>query len=249
MNEKVLKLSLAACNAVLLTGGETYRTEETGRRILEAYGMKDIQVFVIANYLSISFVGDDDQDYYGQRRVMARADNLRKLDMVNDYVRKICKKRPDPEKAVDKLEEIINLPVFSTPQQIFITGFVGFGFTFMLGGTIWASLYSFVLDIILRIILIPLIDGKLNRIFVNFVGGMVVTLLAIPCKYFGLQNEMQFIIAGSFMYLFPGIGLTNSIRDIIAADYLAGITRLVETLLTAISIAIGSGVAMSLFAI
>ncbi|MPN46200.1 hypothetical protein SDC9_193783 [bioreactor metagenome] len=44
----------------------------------------------------------------------------------------------------------------------------------------------------------------------------------------------------------PGVALTNFMRDIIAGDLIAGLTKLVEALLTATGIALGTGVALSL---
>ena len=43
------------------------------------------------------------------------------------------------------------------------------------------------------------------------------------------------------MLLIPGLVLTNSIRDIISEDIIAGLLRLCEAILTALSIAIGFG--------
>lgn len=49
------------------------------------------------------------------------------------------------------------------------------------------------------------------------------------------------------MLLVPGIIITNAVRDIIAGDYLAGITRGSEAFLIAVAIAVGTGVVISLW--
>ena len=49
------------------------------------------------------------------------------------------------------------------------------------------------------------------------------------------------------MNLVPGLALTNVMRDIIAGDLVAGLTKLVEALLTATGIALGTGVALSVW--
>ena len=48
------------------------------------------------------------------------------------------------------------------------------------------------------------------------------------------------------MILVPGLALTNSMRDLIAGDYVSGQARLAEALLTATAIALGAGVVLSL---
>ena len=49
------------------------------------------------------------------------------------------------------------------------------------------------------------------------------------------------------MLLVPGLAITNATRDIIAGDFLAGITKAAEAFLVAIAIAAGSGSILSLF--
>ena len=44
------------------------------------------------------------------------------------------------------------------------------------------------------------------------------------------------------LYLFPGIMLVNSIRDLIASDYLAGLIKMIETRSGATALAAGSGI-------
>jgi uncharacterized membrane protein YjjP (DUF1212 family) len=49
------------------------------------------------------------------------------------------------------------------------------------------------------------------------------------------------------MLLIPGISLTNSLRDLIGGDTNSGLLRLAEAIVTALSIAIGFGLASAVF--
>ena len=49
------------------------------------------------------------------------------------------------------------------------------------------------------------------------------------------------------MLFVPGVALTNSIRDFLSGDMLSGVSRLVEALLTAVSLAAGAGVVLKLW--
>ena len=51
-------------------------------------------------------------------------------------------------------------------------------------------------------------------------------------------------ISGPLMNLVPGILLTNCIRDIVSADYVAGTAKMIETLIVACSIALGVAVSV-----
>ena len=48
------------------------------------------------------------------------------------------------------------------------------------------------------------------------------------------------------MNLVPGIAITNCMRDIMAGDMFAGLTKLTESLLTATAIALGAGIALGI---
>ncbi len=243
--DSIRKLALALAHGMLKSGAETYRIEETAYRVLEAYGATDINVFAISNFLSVSFETPEGDEFYGQKRVQSRDDNLWRIALLNDYTRRVCSKTPNPEGAAAKVDEImrtVNHQGFWT--QILITAYVGFGFALMLGTSIYGAIYAFFLDAIMRFIIFPLQKLAVNKMFVNIVGGFVVTILAIFTHNFGLNHERSLIVAASFMYLFPGISLMNSIRDIISNDLVAGLSKLLETLLAALSIAIGAGVAL-----
>ena len=46
------------------------------------------------------------------------------------------------------------------------------------------------------------------------------------------------------MTLVPGVAITNSMRDVIAGDLMAGMVRGLEALLVALALALGTGVAL-----
>lgn len=242
--KKVLKLAIQIGYAMHLNGAETYRVEDSCYHLLNAYRGKDIEVFALANNLSITFTSPDGKDYFAQKRLPAASNNFHKLDLLNQSARSICRNLPDPEEALGEVEEILNQKLYPFWIRILSCGLIGFGFTLMIGGSPCGALYAFAIDICLCILLEPLFKSHTNRIFINILGGMIVTFLAWPGHLIGLEEELNLIVSGSFMYLFPGVSLMNSIRDIIASDYLAGMTKLLETLLVALSIAIGSGIAL-----
>ena len=55
------------------------------------------------------------------------------------------------------------------------------------------------------------------------------------------------IIAGTIMLFVPGVAITNSIRDFLSGDMLAGLLRMVEAILTAVSLAGGAGIILKLW--
>ena len=76
--------------------------------------------------------------------------------------------------------------------------------------------------------------------------SMVLSTIAILGNKIGIVENQQSVITGTLMLLVPGIAITNSLRDIIGGDFISGLSRMIEAILIAASIAIGVGVMMML---
>ena len=61
-----------------------------------------------------------------------------------------------------------------------------------------------------------------------------------------IENVSSILIAG-IVPLFPGIQITNSMRDILSGDILSGIIGIMSAIFTAVSIAVGVVLILRLF--
>lgn len=82
------------------------------------------------------------------------------------------------------------------------------------------------------------------KFFSEFISAAVVIMIAATFSKFGLTENQDIITIAGVMPLVPGILITNAIRDLMAGELLAGMSRGVEAALT--SFAIGAGVAIVL---
>ena len=82
------------------------------------------------------------------------------------------------------------------------------------------------------------------KFFSEFVASAVVISIAAIFTKLGIAQNQDIITIASVMPLVPGILITNAIRDLLAGELLAGMSRGVEAALTAF--AIGAGVAIVL---
>ena len=64
-----------------------------------------------------------------------------------------------------------------------------------------------------------------------------------------LHTSASHAIIGALMILTPGIAFTMGIRDFVHGDYLSGTIRMIDALLIAASIAIGTGLVLSLYSL
>ena len=75
---------------------------------------------------------------------------------------------------------------------------------------------------------------------------MVSAFAAMALTATGLGQNADSIIIGALMALVPGIAFTNAMRDIMAGDMVAGISKAAEALLIGAAIALGTALALGL---
>ena len=112
-------------------------------------------------------------------------------------------------------------------------------FTVFFGGN-WAdALVSAVLGVVVKLAVWATGHASTNKVLANLVSSFLVSVLAFLAVNWGLGNAPDLIIIGNIMLLIPGIGLTNSIRDMISGDTVTGLIRFSEACILALAIAGG----------
>ena len=76
-------------------------------------------------------------------------------------------------------------------------------------------------------------------------AALITLACILGCNLLG--TSASHAIIGSLMILTPGIAFTMGIRDFVHGDYLSGTIRMIDALLIAASIAIGTGLVLSLY--
>ena len=232
--------------ALLKSGAEIYRVEESILRIFKAYGMDGGSVFAIPTFLLVSLPGDDDKPLTEMRRIGNHSSDLAKVGAYNDLCRRICKNIPAAESIRREMQTITTIPQHPFWLQVLAFGVVGFGFTLLFGGSGIDAAAALLCGIAIKLVLHQFDRFEANSFFTTICVSFVAGATAFGLVQLGFGQNLDKIVIGVLMNLVPGVALTNFMRDIIAGDLIAGLTKLVEALLTATGIALGTGVALSL---
>ncbi|MDI9461088.1 MAG: threonine/serine ThrE exporter family protein [Saccharofermentanales bacterium] len=240
----IMQLAALVGTGLLKNGAETYRVEDSMLSILNSYSeyLSDPQVFAITHYLTVSAQDKDGNTIVVTQNAREVETNLNRVHLLNDFTRRVNRERPDIKTAIKEVKRILATPRYS--QSIYTIGvaMTGLAFTLLSGSTLVPALWAAVVSALLTFIVKPLRRMGGNRIFVNIVRGVMIYVLMFPVMFTSYSNQIHLMTAGAFMYLFPGIMLVNSIRDLIASDYLAGLIKMIETVLAATALAVGSGI-------
>lgn len=246
-SHKILLIASQAGKIILESGGEIYRVEETIVRICNAFGITDVEPFVMPTGIVISITDSNGNTHSIVKRVTDRNNNLEKIHLVNDLSREVGKNKYSITEVGKILSTISGLESYSIRIQAFFSAVAAGFFALLYHGNIKDFAASFLIGIMIKMSVSALNTLKLNAFFINIIGGSITTLGGIFFSTINLCDNLNIVIISSMMLLVPGMLITNAIRDTIAGDLVSGITRTIEALFIAIAIAIGSGLIFRLW--
>ena len=231
---------------LLSNGAETYRVEESMHRICIALGAEEAEIFVVPTTIIISVTLKGELPLTRTRRIHSRKIDLHKVHDVNQLSRNICYEPINYKELLAEIQRIDSIPSYAYYLQVLAFAFVAQMFTLFFGGSLVDSCVGFLIGLGIKLQMDIMSRFETNVFFLNIVGGIIASTVSVTAAGLGLTTNMDTIIIGSIMTLVPGLAITNSIRDIIAGDYLAGVTKAIEALLIGAAIAAGVAVPLSL---
>ena len=229
---------------LMVSGAEIYRVEESVTRILHAYGAPQGEVFAIYNCIILSCTTPAGRPVSHMRRVGSHGTDLTKMEEYNALCRQICRETPSLQEVRRQMDGIAGGKTYSRRVLVAAYFLGAWAFTLFFKGTLLDALCGGICGVVIFACLQFLDRFHTNPFFQNIVASAVSAFLALILVLAGLGENSDRIIIGAFMTLTPGVALTNTMRDIMAGDLVAGVSKLAEALLTATAIALGTGVAV-----
>ena len=226
-----------------LSGAETFRIEETMRRIIGAYGI-ECQAFAIPNCVMVSLEAANGKPLMVMKRVGFHGNDLEAVEKLNALSRRICAETPAPEVAAQWLKETLAERRTYSVAAYYLGNFLGAaGFCPVFGGTMRDSLWAGLMGLIIGFVTRQMDRWETNPFFSTITAAFAMAVPAYLAAGFHLIDYVDAVIIGSLMILVPGLLITNSMRDIIYGDTNSGINRIVQVLLSALAIAMGTAAA------
>ena len=244
---KLLRLVSELGYRLMESGAEIYRVEESIHRLLRAYGVEEGEVFAIPNCIIISLTSPQGEPLTQIRRMPPHGTDIYLLEKYNGLCRELCRQAPPFDEALERLARIRREhPEYPLWVQL-LAYFLGCGmFTLFYGGSPMDGVCGGLCGVVIGLCLTLTVRLGANLFFRTVAGGAASALAAVALTGLGLGENMDFIIIGALMALVPGIAITNAMRDIMAGDMVAGISKGAEALLIGAAIALGTALALGL---
>lgn len=234
--EEVLSISLEIGAALIESGGEIGRSEDTVRRINLACNAKSAQVWALPSVIAATVTAKSGKTLTQTKRIRTDDINLAELDRLNALSRRICSGEP-VYFSITKNRE------YSQLTDLLCTFLATAAFCIYFGGHIMDAFFAGITGI--------LISNYRNDIGNSFAATLLDStaagLLSFVPQVLGLNCHADNIIIGTIMLLVPGLTVGNALRDMISGDIYAGLMRLIHAILSALAIALGCSFAVFIF--
>ncbi len=245
--DALLNLATDLGYGLLESGAEIYRVEESIQRLLHAYGVAQADPFVIPNCIIVSMVTPQGRTMTQVRRMPSHGTDVDLLERYNDLCRHLCREAPPLDEARARLDEAgrgrqaYTLPLLLTAYFVSAAAFSLF-FT----GSAADALCAGVCGLAIGLAVTAMTRLGTNLFFKTMLSAALSALIALILTHLGLGEHSERIIIGALMALVPGIIFTNAIRDVMAGDMVAGLSKIADALLTGTSVALGTAFALGL---
>jgi len=244
--EELLELAVDFAYELQCCGAETYRVEETILRLMDAYQVHG-EAFVIPNCIIASLETQDERHLTRMRRTGSSTTDLDCLERYNGLCRQICRDKPPLDEAMALLRaENKRVCKYAKSLQLLAYFLAAGGFSMFFQGTLLDGLCGGICGVAAGLCISFMNSLRANPFFKTVAAGFVLAFLAQALGLMGLAHNVDAVIIGALMLLVPGLLFTNSIRDVIYGDTMSGVNRLVQVLIIAIALTVGTGAAVAL---
>ncbi len=236
---QLLTLAILTGSTMLKNGAETYRVEDTIKRICKSRpNIRFAHSFVIPSALFVAI------DYEGElisylKRVSPEQMNLNKIHLVNEFSRKFVNSDMSVSDGLKRIKEIDRSKTYSQNQLCLFAGIISATFTGLFGGNAIDSQISGIVGLVTMKFIFYIYKMEFISFIDNFLAGFIGAFLSYMAKKIGLAHDMDVIIIGVIMPLLPGYALTNSIRDAISGDHVSSLSRGLDAILSGVAMALG----------
>lgn len=243
----LMDTAMLAGKLMLQSGAETYRVEDTMHHILKTSNLEKTEILVIMTGISASISGEDVAPISMAQRVDTRSTNLSVIEQINHISRRYCSGELSLDEAYCLLNDVKSVTYPRWVSILAPTG-VAIGFTVFFDGTYYDVLATIIVGIFLSGIMLAGKGAGIPDLILDILNAVSVGIAALVMKrIMGDVMNLDTVIIGSIMPLVPGVAITNAVRDTFQGDYISGCARLLEAFLKAAFVALGIGIALSVF--
>nr|WP_307775641.1 threonine/serine exporter family protein [uncultured Cetobacterium sp.] len=240
----IIQLAAYAGRIVLTNGGEIYRVEEVVKSVGKKFHL-NIDCFATLTCIIVSGKNTQGEFVSLVKRITSRNTDLDIIHQVNTVMNEL--ENYDFQSLEKELKRIQSITAYPFKYNLFASALGAASFIASFNGHANDFAVAFISGAVVSIFSYLTSGLKLNIFFTNLIAGAICTLVSCLMFEVGFITNPSISIISTLMLLVPGVAFINSIRDIIAGDLVAGVSRAMEVMVIGAGIAIGAGIVLKLF--
>lgn len=244
--KKIVEVATTAGRIMLESHAESYRVEDTVRRILQTSGLSNTEVITNTTGLYVT-LDDSDPEIESitlVRRITDRSNQLNKIYRVNNISRQLTSGQITIDEAAERLE-VVDDSDYTVFSKDLATVILVVAFVVLLGGGFWDSVFSIFTGLLVAYSRILKDLFHLNGFIYGVASTLVTAFLTnVIASVVPLDISTDVIIIAGLMPLYPGTAVTNGLRDMLKGDYISGVARVADAIVIALSLAIGVAIGL-----
>ena len=243
---KILQGILDIGEAMLKSGAENFRIEDSLYRMCRSYGFTRYDVFVIPSNIQITIETPDGEILTQIRHIETVSTDFDLLHHLNKLSRYVCAHTPNEKELHQKYLDTMNRIPQHPAIQYVATVMGGTGCADFFGCGFTDADVAAIASVMIVIAGNWLSKRESNLLIYNMILSFLSEVLIVVLVRLGIGVHPERIMLGMVMLLISAIGTTNGIRDLLQRDFISGLINILNSFLGAAGIAFGIALAMLL---
>ena len=245
--ERILHLILDMGAAMIQSGAETHRVEDSLYRLLGGYGFAECNVWVVPTNIQATVIAADGACLTQIRHIRRSGIDFAALDDLNTLSRRACSERLTPSAFSDQLEGIVGRTHPRGWTSYLAGALAGGGFGVFFNCDLADAAAAVCTSLLVTFLSRYISKREHNPLISNFIIAFIAEVFILFSVSSGLGHHGGYVAAGVVMLLISALGTTNGVRDLIALDTLSGIMNISLSLTGAMGIAMGIALPIQLW--
>lgn len=244
---RLINFALDCGEIMLRSGAETFRVQDTMRRILSTTGREKIEATAVSTALLVTLPREEKGPLAMMRGVHTESLNFQRICEVNALSRAFVSGQIGLTAATAQLHRPSAHAAYPLPLRVLCYGLISGCFSFLTSESVPDGCISFFVGLLLGLLLFWLDKKRIPYFLPSFLGGACAALCAGIVHHVMPAIGIDTLVIGSIMPLLPGVAFCRSIRDLLEGNIISGSTKMVEALMTACFLAGGVGSTLRYF--
>ena len=185
---KIVQGILDIGEAMLQSGAENFRLEDSFYRMCRSYGFKRSDVFVIPSNIQVTVETPEGEIITQIRHIESSEPNFDQLDYLNNLCRYVCQHTPDEKEMREKYLEVIN----REPQKRitrYAAGIMGgTGFAVFFGCNVWDAIVALIVSVMIVAVGDWLAKRESNLMVYNAILSFISEVIIIVALKMGVAG-------------------------------------------------------------